>query len=312
MARSQPAGHHRRRGRAHERLAGQHVEPAAQGRRTPRRAGARAAARGARGDAAAAATTAAAGLLPDLPEMPDLGRAARCRTCSPASLPASASARATAAHRRLRPQPPRLPPRAMRTSRPLAVATTPIFIGAVTVLVLVMAVLLAYKANRGLPFVPVTQVQVDVPNAARLVVGNEVREGGFRIGQVTRIAPVEGSRSGAQLTLSLDSVRDADPRRLVDPHPAALGARAEVRRARPRRLGARAGRRRDDHGERERDRPRARRLLLDLRRADAQERRAQPRLPRHGARRPRRRAQPHARLAARALRRPAAGHAHAV
>jgi virulence factor Mce-like protein len=93
----------------------------------------------------------------------------------------------------------------MRGMRAPAVATTPIFIGAVTVLVLVTAVLLAYKANRGLPFVPITQVQVDVPNAARLVVGNEVREGGFRIGQVTRIAPIDGKGPGAQLTLSLDS-----------------------------------------------------------------------------------------------------------
>jgi len=93
----------------------------------------------------------------------------------------------------------------MRGPRPQWVATSPIFIGAVTVLVLVAAVLLAYQANRGLPFVPVQQVRVDVPNAARLVVGNEVREGGFRIGQVTRIAPVPGKGDGAQLTLQLDT-----------------------------------------------------------------------------------------------------------
>ena len=93
----------------------------------------------------------------------------------------------------------------MRGRRPQSVATSPIFIGAVTVLVLVVAVVLAYQANRGLPFVPVTQVEVDVPNAARLVVGNEVREGGFRIGQVTRIAPVPGASDGAKLTLQLDS-----------------------------------------------------------------------------------------------------------
>jgi len=93
----------------------------------------------------------------------------------------------------------------MRTRRPSSFATAPIFIGALAVLVVFAAVLIAYRANRGLPFVPVTQLQVDVPNAARLVVGNEVREGGFRIGQVTKIAPVPGSRSGAQLTLSLDS-----------------------------------------------------------------------------------------------------------
>ncbi|MDX6688699.1 MAG: phospholipid/cholesterol/gamma-HCH transport system substrate-binding protein [Solirubrobacteraceae bacterium] len=97
----------------------------------------------------------------------------------------------------------------MRRGRSRSIASEPIFIGAVTVLIVLAAVLLAYRANRGLPFVPVTQLEVDVPNAARLVAGNEVREGGFRIGQVTRIAPVPGSRSGAQLTLSLD--RSAAP-----------------------------------------------------------------------------------------------------
>jgi len=93
----------------------------------------------------------------------------------------------------------------MRGRRSGSVATAPVFIGALTVLVVFAAVLIAYRANRGLPFVPVTQLQVDVPNAARLVVGNEVREGGFRIGQVTKIASVPDSRTGAQLTLSLDS-----------------------------------------------------------------------------------------------------------
>ncbi len=92
----------------------------------------------------------------------------------------------------------------MRGARKRSIASDPIFIGALTVLVVLTAVLLAYRANRGLPFVPVTQLKVDAPNAARLVVGNEVREGGFRIGQVTKIAPVEGRGSGAQLTLSLD------------------------------------------------------------------------------------------------------------
>jgi virulence factor Mce-like protein len=94
----------------------------------------------------------------------------------------------------------------MRGARARSMASEPIFIGSIAVLVVVAAVLLAYGANRGLPFVPVKQLEVDVPNAARLVVGNEVREGGFRIGQVTKIAPVPGSRSGgAQLTLSLDT-----------------------------------------------------------------------------------------------------------
>jgi virulence factor Mce-like protein len=93
----------------------------------------------------------------------------------------------------------------MRGGRRSSIASNPVFIGAVTTLVVVVAVLLAYNANRGLPFVPTFELKVDTPNAARLVVGNEVREGGFRIGQVTRIDPIAGRRNGAQLTLKLDT-----------------------------------------------------------------------------------------------------------
>jgi virulence factor Mce-like protein len=91
----------------------------------------------------------------------------------------------------------------MRGRRRSSVASNPVFVGAVTVLVIFVAVLLAYQANQGLPFVPTFELKVDTPDAARLVVGNEVREGGFRIGQVTKIEPVPKGR-GAQLTLKLD------------------------------------------------------------------------------------------------------------
>src|SRR4051794_37887763 len=93
----------------------------------------------------------------------------------------------------------------MRGGRKQSVASNPVFVGAVTTLVVVVAVLLAYNANKGLPFVPTVELKVDTPNAARLVVGNEVREGGFRIGQVADIEPIPGAKSGAQLTLKLDT-----------------------------------------------------------------------------------------------------------
>ncbi|HEY0345866.1 MAG TPA: MlaD family protein [Solirubrobacteraceae bacterium] len=93
----------------------------------------------------------------------------------------------------------------MRTGRSASIASNPVFIGAVTTLVVVVAVLIAYNANKGLPFVPTFELKVDTPNAARLVVGNEVREGGFRIGQVAKIDPVPGGHGGAQLTLTLDT-----------------------------------------------------------------------------------------------------------
>jgi ABC-type transporter Mla subunit MlaD len=63
-------------------------------------------------------------------------------------------------------------------------------VGAVTVLIAIVAVFLAYNANNGLPFVPVYRVSVEVPNAARLTNNNEVRIGGHRIGVVESIEPV--------------------------------------------------------------------------------------------------------------------------
>ncbi len=100
----------------------------------------------------------------------------------------------------------------MRGRRPPSVASNPVFVGAVTVLVVLVAVLLAYQANQGLPFVPAFELKVDTPNAARLVVGNEVREGGFRVGQVARIDPIPGRKNGAQLTLRLDKAAAPFPR----------------------------------------------------------------------------------------------------
>jgi virulence factor Mce-like protein len=81
----------------------------------------------------------------------------------------------------------------------------PVLIGAVTVLVLLVAVFLAYGANTGLPFVPTKELKVDIANGAELVVGNDVREGGFRIGDISAMQPVElpNGQEGAQLTLAL-------------------------------------------------------------------------------------------------------------
>ncbi len=87
-----------------------------------------------------------------------------------------------------------------------SVFANPALVGAATVVIVVMAVFLAYNANSGLPFLPSFQVRVDTPDGARLVVGNDVREGGQRIGQVSAIENVrlDGGRVGAQLTLQLD------------------------------------------------------------------------------------------------------------
>jgi len=88
-----------------------------------------------------------------------------------------------------------------------SVAANPVLIGAATLLVVVVAVFLAYNANSGLPFVPTYAVNLDVPDAAQLVKGNEVRLGGTRVGVVRDITPIarRNGAFGARLSLQLDT-----------------------------------------------------------------------------------------------------------
>jgi virulence factor Mce-like protein len=69
------------------------------------------------------------------------------------------------------------------------IAGNPVLIGAATVLVVVVAVFLSYNANQGLPFVPSYDLNAQLPNAANLVVGNDVRIGGTRVGSVSALTP---------------------------------------------------------------------------------------------------------------------------
>jgi len=68
-----------------------------------------------------------------------------------------------------------------------AIVASPVLVGAVTVLVVIVAVFIAYGANSGLPFVPTYDLKVELPSGAKLVKGNEVRVGGFRVGVVETI-----------------------------------------------------------------------------------------------------------------------------
>ncbi len=70
-----------------------------------------------------------------------------------------------------------------------ALTASPVLVGAVTVLVVCIAVMIAVQANSGLPFVPSYDVKAEIPGGSNLVVGNEVRIGGFRIGVVEKIEP---------------------------------------------------------------------------------------------------------------------------
>ena len=94
-----------------------------------------------------------------------------------------------------------------------SIVANPVLVGAVTTLVVIVAVFLAYNANNGLPFVPTRELKVDLQNGSELVKGNEVREGGFRVGVVSAMTPVllPNGTVGAQLTLKLDKKAGATP-----------------------------------------------------------------------------------------------------
>jgi virulence factor Mce-like protein len=95
----------------------------------------------------------------------------------------------------------------MRRRGSASIAANPVLIGAATTLVVIVAVFLAYNANNGLPFVPSYTLKAEVPSAAQLVKGNEVRVGGTRVGVVDKITPVR-HRNGtvtAELGLKLET-----------------------------------------------------------------------------------------------------------
>ncbi|MCW3017265.1 MAG: hypothetical protein JWO02_4357 [Solirubrobacterales bacterium] len=88
-----------------------------------------------------------------------------------------------------------------------SIVANPVLVGAVTTLVVVVAVFLAYNANNGLPFVPTRSLDVQFSNGANLVKGNEVRSGGFRVGVIEEMEPARlaNGKVGALLHLKLDN-----------------------------------------------------------------------------------------------------------
>ena len=87
-----------------------------------------------------------------------------------------------------------------------ALTASPVLVGAVTVLVAIVAVFLSYNANTGLPFVPTYDLKANLPSGAQLVRGFEVRIGGARVGQISSIEPQqrEDGSTFAQVTMKLD------------------------------------------------------------------------------------------------------------
>ena len=95
------------------------------------------------------------------------------------------------------------------------IASSPVLVGAITTLIVILAVFLAYNANNGLPFVPTYRLSALVPNANTLVKGNDVRIGGVRVGIVEKIEPVQDAETGevyAKVDLKLDKTAEPVPK----------------------------------------------------------------------------------------------------
>jgi virulence factor Mce-like protein len=80
--------------------------------------------------------------------------------------------------------------------RQSSLAASPLLIGAVTTLIVIVAVYLSYNAGQGLPFVPTYNIKAELPSGANLVKGNDVRIGGSRVGVVEGIVPKQNPKTG--------------------------------------------------------------------------------------------------------------------
>ncbi|MEA2199516.1 MAG: phospholipid/cholesterol/gamma-HCH transport system substrate-binding protein [Solirubrobacteraceae bacterium] len=84
----------------------------------------------------------------------------------------------------------------MNRRRSSSLAGNPLLIGAVTTLIVVVAVFLAYNANNGLPFVPTYNIKVALGEASGLIPSNQVRVAGTRVGLVSKLTPHQDPRTG--------------------------------------------------------------------------------------------------------------------
>lgn len=82
----------------------------------------------------------------------------------------------------------------------------PVLIGALIVLITIVAVAIAYNANNGLPFVPRYTLNVRVRDASELTHGDDVRIGGTLVGFVNAVTPARDStgRPLAVVNVKLD------------------------------------------------------------------------------------------------------------
>src|SRR3954470_3612525 len=104
----------------------------------------------------------------------------------------------------------------MRGRGTASIVASPVLVGAVTVLIVIVGVFLAYNANNGLPFVPTYEVKAELPNGQKLVRGNEIRLGGFRVGVVSDLKPgMKDGKAIAVVNMKLEKTVEPLPKDTV-------------------------------------------------------------------------------------------------
>jgi virulence factor Mce-like protein len=100
----------------------------------------------------------------------------------------------------------------MNRRRGGSLAGNPLLIGAITTLIVVVAVFLSYNANNGLPFVPTYDIKVALPEASGLQKSNQVKIAGTRVGVVDSISAHQDPRTGRILAVaSLKLEKNVEP-----------------------------------------------------------------------------------------------------
>ncbi len=84
----------------------------------------------------------------------------------------------------------------MNARRRSSIMGSPLLIGAITTLIVLVAVYLSYNATQGLPFTPTYNINVELPEASGLQDGNQVRVGGDRVGDVGSLRPYQNPHTG--------------------------------------------------------------------------------------------------------------------
>lgn len=103
----------------------------------------------------------------------------------------------------------------MNRRRGGSLASSPLLIGAITTLIVVVAVYLSYNANNGLPFVPTYNIKVVLPQTSGLQSSNVVRVGGSRVGIVKRLSAHQSPSTG-----KVTAVAELKLEKKVEPLPA--------------------------------------------------------------------------------------------